>query len=1107
MKRILFIISCIAVCQTFCNSTSFAQFVTPTTYDYVNGFSTSIKGENLIYHAPYASQSEALLVRAAESNSFIEWETATTPAIFNHDFLTFVWYFGIDVSTENRSFQLLINNETYFTFRNPSDTLTKILNFKNKNGAELTFHVTEVDKYGDFMGFALLKLPANQIENNSKLNLKVKGENTKSNAWYMTFKQEIQSPLQMQQVPAIANDNGQNKYVFEISWFSFEEAFEAIVAMGAENNTIQVQKGQNRHTIFVTPPTKNNETIRAQIKIARLQALDKIFNLEKVKTTQIHLIHHSHVDIGYTDQQSEVIEKQIDNIKSALKLIENNSFLQENSKFKWNEEIAWTTQKFLEQASEEEREKFIAAVNDGYIELNALYANILTELCSENEMIQSLAYSQKLSLETGVPIKSAMISDIPGLDWGMVTVLAQYGIKYLSLGTNTSHRVGNIIEKLGDKPFYWLSPSGKDTVLCWLHKKGYSHFHTGLGAEKIQNKLTESYIFEYLAEMQNEGYPYEIQVLRYNIGSDNGTTDPNLSTIVEQWNKKFVTPKLIISTISEAFKNFEQAYKNQIPVLTGAITPYWTDGAYSSAKETITNRQTSNKLSQIQILNAIYPELNIQSIEIERAWQNILLFNEHTWGAWNSISDPESEFTINQWNTKKEFCDQAQTVTDSLEQLLLGTNKKLNAKNLHFEVINTTLNKQSGFVELEIEQLTSKFRIVDNSGHEQSYQIIDNNKIIVFVENIPPLGTKTYRIENKKPLMAQNLVAEQYRLMNNIIELEIDKNSGSITKLLHKDLEYNFVDNQDNTGLNEFIYIDGRSSIYPQKVSEIKTEITEKGSQTACLKITSSAAGCDSLIREIRIFNDSPMIEIINTIYKRSNYSPEAVYMNFPFKLENPEYNISCNFGSYNPQNQILSGGCLNYLAIQNSVSLKNNEYGILWYSPDINLIEFDTLTTDANHLGWLTNLKPSSKFFSYVLNNYWETNYKASQEGKITFRYYLVVGNQDITNKQNKYSNKITNPLLVKTYNSTISERKSLFSIDNEFIALSAMQQISENQYLIVLYNQSKILQNVNFIAGRINLKNLWNSNLKAEKIKIVPTSNIEFLPQETKSFVIETI
>lgn len=37
-----------------------------------------------------------------------------------------------------------------------------------------------------------------------------------------------------------------------------------------------------------------------------------------------------------------------------------------------------------------------------------------------------------------------------------------------------------------------------------------------------------------------------------------------------------------------------------------------------------------------------------------------------------------------------------------------------------------------------------------------------------------------------------------------------------------------------------------------------------------------------------------------------------------------------------------------------------------------------------------MRSLPRTQTFFSYVMNNYWHTNYKADQDGPVTFRYAL---------------------------------------------------------------------------------------------------------------------
>jgi alpha-mannosidase len=72
-----------------------------------------------------------------------------------------------------------------------------------------------------------------------------------------------------------------------------------------------------------------------------------------------------------------------------------------------------------------------------------------------------------------------------------------------------------------------------------------------------------------------------------------------------------------------------------------------------------------------------------------------------------------------------------------------------------------------------------------------------------------------------------------------------------------------------------------------------------------------------------------------------------------------------------------------------------NEEQGVTWVTLDAPLVEVGGITAtmpgsqrDPNV--WLEHIKPTQKFYSWVMNNHWSTNYRAYQEGAVEFRYAL---------------------------------------------------------------------------------------------------------------------
>lgn len=49
---------------------------------------------------------------------------------------------------------------------------------------------------------------------------------------------------------------------------------------------------------------------------------------------------------------------------------------------------------------------------------------------------------KELGRRCGVTVDSMMISDVPGLTWGLIPALTQAGVKYISDGPNYADRIG-----------------------------------------------------------------------------------------------------------------------------------------------------------------------------------------------------------------------------------------------------------------------------------------------------------------------------------------------------------------------------------------------------------------------------------------------------------------------------------------------------------------------------------------------------------------------------------------------------------------------------------------------------------------------------------------
>lgn len=640
----------------------------------INGYAKDIDGEVISYFSVYPEYAtDALLTRCTDGKKAIAWETAPVPKSLKGDYAYFNWIAAHSSTTSSgdRTFDLYINDQFALTFTTHLDTAPKSWSAASADSTKLVFEFSKVDRHGDAHGFAHLRVQRKYITPGQPLRLKIVGHAQDSPDWFMTFRYSFEEKVEVEALPFLLKDpkNAQRPILFTVMHFGAPEEM-SVELQGGEKQNATIQNGLQTFEFPIS--TKQLGPTRIKARIGSRIMLDTSLSIQPVIPRDIYLVHHSHNDIGYSNLQTEVVKIQNKNIYDALNLIDRTKDYPPDSRFKWNIESLWAVENFLGVARETDKQRFITAVKGGSIALSANYANILTGLCTPEEMNWIVEYADSLRKWYGLPINTAMQTDIPGMSWSMVDAYSSNGVRYLSEGPNFmpdlpdgGDRIGSTLREQGDKPYWWKGTTGRDSILVWTAGHGYSDWHS-FTAGAIKERGTRK-IAAYMNELAAKGYPYDMVQWRYNIVSDNGPVDSTISDFVRDWNEKYTSPHLILANVNDMMARFEAKYGKQIPTWSGDFIPYWEDGAYSTAKEEgdvhVLSAQRSNLIDAAKILNKpIDPHL------LYRAQRSIVMWHEHTWGAWNSISDPDDPEVIAQWKYKKAFADSAEWYVNLIEQ-------------------------------------------------------------------------------------------------------------------------------------------------------------------------------------------------------------------------------------------------------------------------------------------------------------------------------------------------------------------------------------------------------------------------------------------------------
>ncbi|WP_343308169.1 glycoside hydrolase family 38 C-terminal domain-containing protein [Chitinophaga niabensis] len=802
---------------------------------------------------------------------------------------------------------------------------------------------------------------------------------------------------------------------------------------------------------------------------------------------KVYLLPHSHVDIGYTNVQAKVMKIHLDNIDEAIKIAKKTEQYPEGARFKWNTEAFWVVDHYLAGADEAKKKAFWEAVKKGWINIDGAYANINTSITDSRQLMQMFHTAVKTAKEHGVEIHTMFQGDVPGASWGLSSQADITGIKYFWGAPNAGDRIGNSF-KWRDRPFYWQSPGGQK-LLYWQsspYSIGYSlkgnkipnfftvedplPFYTGKPSENFLNP----FLFNYLAELDQKLFPYNMTILTWAM-SDNAPIDPELPDAVKEWNERYASPQLVITSVKDFFHDFEAAYGAKVPVVSGDYTEYWTDGIASAARETGINRNNSDRLLQAEAIWALRNKKAFPARDFDTAWNNVLMFNEHTWGAHNSVSHPEDPKAIAQWSYKQAFALTAQAQS---KELLAKAAADASAAS-GVDVYNTLGQQRTDVVLIPAAQSSAGDLVKDAGGRSVPSQRLSTGELAVLVKQIPAFSKQRFTIHNGKAYVGERASVSTTTLQNKFYTIKLDEKTGHIISLEKAGRNL-----ADSGGLNQYTYLPDAAKEKIQFAGPAKITIKEKGPLVVSLEAVSDAPGAHSLKREVRLTAGVDRVEIINTLDKKAVPAKEGVHFAFPFKVPGAQVRYSIPWGSVAAEEDQLQHANRNWYSVQRWVDVSNKDFGVTWSSLDAPLFEIGTQTS-AGLLGgltrspkWINYMEQNPAIYSWVMNNLWHTNFRRDQEGVTVFRYALQVHDAyDVAAaNQQGFSNHRS---LVATPAAGPATESLFFSIDSKAVYVESIKPAAGGKGVVVQLVNTQEQPAVVTLKGKINV---WQSNMLEE-------------------------
>jgi hypothetical protein len=715
---------------------------------------------------------------------------------------------------------------------------------------------------------------------------------------------------------------------------------------------------------------------------------------------RIDIFHHSHNDIGYTDIPSLCMELQVRFLDAAI-----DACLRLPS-FRWTAESMAVVDDWWREASPARRNQLISLVRKGQLDVMALPFNQAPFL-DARQWDLALRWVPEALWKQLQP-RAAVQSDVNGFPRAGAMRLLDRGVSRLVMGINADS---------GGPPFrrpsafWWQMPDGRRLFVWngyhygvayswfepkdWLPRQAKAASLTYRPAREgdfmrtgeASLRAAHAHLLTKAASLEKEGYDYESLILSYT-GQwryDNDAPWPPLASFVDAWNKLGLEPRLRLTTATEALLDMEKSVGARIRTLEGEWTDWWANGIASGPREVAASRHAKRSIEAA--LSPMWGPLSESARRKSTAiLKDLCLFDEHTWGANESISHPWSLFTQGQYAEKSLTAHRPMAHAEFL--LAQRVRYKLEGAAPGLHVANPSKIPFSGWVEFEANALRREV---------SAERVKGTGKLRIWAANLAPGEIRHYDLaelpgpgaSETSPTIFEDSSgwprSAQWPGMARpmfhgaigdfcAITLVPPANRSTITRL-HANpnpLERAAV---RHTALRRIGAAGGKAT-------------REDNAHTVVFTQEFEHPRLRRARRTLEIWKGQPRARLTVTIDRISSTAPEVFYLETELGC-GPALPRFTNGGvPFTPYTDQLEGSCRDYFAIDGWAEYAFEDGRWLWYTRDAPLVSVGGPQT----LERRTDPPPApQRLAAMVFDNQWHTNFAADSHGEMEFQFDLL--------------------------------------------------------------------------------------------------------------------
>jgi alpha-mannosidase len=336
---------------------------------------------------------------------------------------------------------------------------------------------------------------------------------------------------------------------------------------------------------------------------------------------KVVVVFKTHFDLGFTGLPGEVMRAYTGPMFEAVrKTMEATANEPPNLRYCWTLP-AWPLRFLLHDPSVpvETRQEARRLVQEGRLHWHAWPFTTHTAFCGLEDLVRGLHISRTLSEEFGRWPTGAKQTDVPGHTWILPTLLAKAGVKFLHLGCNSGSYAPHV------PPFFWWEGPDGSRLLTFYSPGGYG---TSL--------------------LPPDDWPYDTWLsLQQTVDNHGPHTPEELRHIRRTIEEGAPGAEILFGQLGD-FSDSLLEHPEQLadlPVVPYDLADTWIHGIGTMPREVARARELRAKLLALECAvgahewpagsyqaNADFPVARRISPVIDSAYEQLLLFGEHTWG-------------------------------------------------------------------------------------------------------------------------------------------------------------------------------------------------------------------------------------------------------------------------------------------------------------------------------------------------------------------------------------------------------------------------------------------------------------------------------------------